>query len=857
MADYNFTEIEKKWQRYWDEHRLFRVKEDSSFPKEKRRYVLDMFPYPSGDGLHVGHLEGYTATDIYSRFLRMQGYNVLHPMGFDAFGLPAENYAIKTGTHPRDITQKNIARFKRQLRAMGYSYDEEREIQTCEPEYYAWTQMIFLRLFKKGLAYEKKAPINWCPSCKTGLANEEVKEGKCDRCGAAVERKNLRQWMLKITAYAEKLLEGLDDLDWPESIKTMQRNWIGKSCGAEITFKVINAAGAETGDAITVYTTRPDTLFGASYISLAPEHELVPKLTTPAQKDKIEAYIHETSLKSDLQRTELSKEKTGVFTGSYVRNPINGEKLPVWISDYILASYGTGAIMAVPAHDERDWDFAKKFKLPIKTVVATQAEYDAGADFSREPETCVSAYGVCVNSGEFSGLPSEQAQKKITEALEKKGAGKPSVNYKLRDWVFSRQRYWGEPIPIVHCPKCGAVPVPESELPLTLPEVEKYEPSGTGESPLAGIDSWVNTVCPCCGEKAKRETNTMPQWAGSCWYYLRYADPHNQNAFVSKDCENYWLPVDLYVGGAEHAVLHLLYARFWHKFLYDEGLVSTSEPFKRLINQGLITSFGYMRANKSLVPVDCVKKCGDNEYEEIGTGEKLTQIITKMSKSLKNVVSPDGPVAEYGADACRLYVMFMGPLEMSKPWNTQGLIGVFRFLEKVWALSEKEIIKTPENDVSTEELKKIAQAVAKMVKAVTEQTASLDFNTAISRMMIFVNELGKCEKIPHYALKNFILCLAPYAPHLAEELYEKLGEKPSVMQAAWPSYEEKYTIDNVCTIAVQINGKLRAKFDVQVDTAKEVLEKLALEDENVQKWIDGKPIKKVIVVPNKIVNIVV
>ena len=857
MSKYNFTQIEKKWQRYWDEHRLFQVAEDARFPKEKRRYVLDMFPYPSGAGLHVGHLEGYTATDIYSRFLRMRGYNVLHPMGFDAFGLPAENYAIKTGTHPRAITKKNIARFKEQLHAMGYSYDYEREIQTCDADYYKWTQLIFLRLFKKGLAYEKEAPINWCPSCKTGLANEEVKEGKCERCGAPVERKNLRQWMLKITAYAEKLLIGLDDLDWPESIKTMQRNWIGKSEGAEVIFTVLDAAGNETPDTITVYTTRPDTLFGASYISLAPEHTLVPKITTPAQKESIEAYIRESALKSDLQRTELSKEKTGVFTGSYAKNPINGEKLPIWISDYILASYGTGAIMAVPAHDERDWEFAKKFHLPIKTVVVNQADYEAGTDFSKEPETCMAADGVCVNSGAFSRLPTAEAKKNITAVLEKQGAGKPTVNYKLRDWVFSRQRYWGEPIPIVHCPHCGAVPVPERELPLTLPEVEKYEPSGTGESPLSAIETWVNTTCPVCGAKAKRETNTMPQWAGSCWYYLRYLDPHNDKAFVAPEKEQYWMPVDLYVGGAEHAVLHLLYARFWHRFLFDEGLLSTPEPFQRLINQGLITSFGYMRANKSLVPVDMVKRIGDNAFEEIGTGEKLTQIVTKMSKSLKNVVSPDGPIADYGADACRLYVMFMGPLQMSKPWNTQGLIGVYRFLEKVWALCDKEIIETPENDVSTAELKKIAQLTAKTVKAVTEQTASLDFNTAISQMMIFVNEVGRGEKIPHYVLKNFILCLAPYAPHLAEELYEKIGEKPSVLQAAWPAYDEKLCVDSSVTIAVQINGKLRAKFDAELNTAKDTLEKTALADKTVQKWIAGKPIKKIIVVPNKIVNIVI
>lgn len=855
MSKYDFAEIEKKWQSFWEAHESFKVSEDKNYPKEKRAYILDMFPYPSGAGLHVGHLEGYTATDIYSRFLRMRGFNVLHPMGFDAFGLPAENYAIKTGTHPRDITKKNIARFKKQLKAMGYSYDFSREVQTCDPEYYKWTQSIFLKLFKKGLAYESEAPINWCPSCKTGLANEEVKDGKCERCGATVSRKNLRQWVLKITAYAEKLLEGLDELDWPDSLKQMQRNWIGKSSGAEVSFQVLDAHGNTAADTIKVFTTRADTLFGASYVSLAPEHPLVAKLTTSEHADEVKNYIAEAAKKSELQRTELSKEKTGVFTGSYALNPINGEKLPIWISDYILITYGTGAIMAVPAHDERDWEFAKKFRLPIKTVVAPKADYSPDKNYSQAPSEYFTAEGISVNSGKFSGMPTEKAKAAITAELEQRGVGHATVNYKLRDWIFSRQRYWGEPIPVVHCPHCGTVPLEEKDLPLMLPEVEKYEPSGTGESPLANISDWVNTTCPKCGGKAKRETNTMPQWAGSCWYYLRYLDPHNDSEFVSKKAENYWMPVDLYVGGAEHAVLHLLYARFWHKFLYDEGLVSTSEPFHRLINQGLITSFGYMRANKSLVPVDAVKQVGD-DFIETATGEKLTQIVTKMSKSLKNVVSPDEPVSQYGADACRLYSMFMGPLTMSKPWNTQGLIGVYRFLEKVWSLTEKEIVETAEYDISTPELKKITIATAKMVKAVSEQTASLDFNTAISQMMIFVNEITKLEKLPKYALKNLILCLAPYAPHIAEEIYALLGFESPVLQASWPSYDEKYCTDSSCVIVVQVNGKMRGKFETSTDTAKEELERQALKTESVQKWIEGKQIKKVIVVPNKIVNIV-
>lgn len=856
MSNYNFTEIEKKWQDVWEKTEAFKVTEDNRFPPDKRKYILDMFPYPSGAGLHVGHLEGYTATDIYSRFLRMRGYNVLHPMGFDAFGLPAENYAIKTGTHPRDITKKNIARFKQQLRSMGYSYDFSREVQTCDSEYYKWTQTIFLRLLKKGLAYEKEAPINWCPSCKTGLANEEVKDGKCERCGAPVERKNLRQWVLRITAYAERLLADLDKLDWPESIKTMQRNWIGKSEGAEVTFKVLDAAGNETADTVTVYTTRPDTLFGASYISLAPEHALVAKITAPAQKKQIEAYIRETALKSDLQRTELSKEKTGVFTGSYAKNPINGEKLPIWIADYILASYGTGAIMAVPAHDERDWEFAKKFRLPIKTVVVSQADYQAGTDFSKEPDACMAADGVCVNSGVFSGLPTAEAKKQITAALEKQRAGKPSVNYKLRDWVFSRQRYWGEPIPTVHCPHCGTVPLPEDQLPLTLPEVENYQPSGTGESPLAKISEWVETTCPVCGAKAKRETNTMPQWAGSCWYYLRYLDPRNDKAFVAPEKEKYWMPVDLYVGGAEHAVLHLLYARFWHKFLFDEGLVSTDEPFQRLINQGLITSYGYMRANKSLVPVDQVKKLSDTEFVDTETGEPVTQIITKMSKSLKNVVSPDEPISQYGADSCRLYAMFMGPLQMSKPWNTQGLIGMYRFLEKVWALREKPLEETVGDDISTPERKRITELTARLVKSVTEQTEKLEFNTAISQMMIFVNELSKYKSIPKFALQRLVLVLAPYAPHIAEELNERLKGKTSVLKMSWPTYNEKFCVDSTVTIAVQVNGKMRGKFDTETDTGKAELEKKALELDGISRWLENTEIKKLIVVPNKIVNIV-
>ncbi|MDA3850478.1 MAG: leucine--tRNA ligase, partial [Spirochaetaceae bacterium] len=610
MSKYPFKEIEVKWQKFWEENKTFKVTEDPTFPVKKRRYVLDMFPYPSGAGLHVGNPEGYNATDIYCRYLRMQGYNVLHPMGFDSFGLPAENYAIKTGTPPRETTEENIEHFRKQIKSLGFSYDWDREVSTHSPEYYRWTQWIFLQLFKKGLAYESQKPINWCTQCKTGLANEEVKDGSCDRCGSQVEKKDIRQWVFKITEYAEELLEDLDKLDWSESIKAMQRNWIGRSTGANVTFSL--EKGKET---IVVYTTRPDTLFGASYMVLSPEHPLVEKITTEEQKNAVEEYCHQSRLKSDLERTELSKEKTGVFSGSYAINPMNGEKIPLWIADYVLISYGTGAIMAVPAHDTRDWEFAKAFDLPIIEVLQ-------GGNIEEEAFT---DDGPHVNSGFLDGMNKQDAIDATIQWLEKKKLGTGAVNYKLRDWIFSRQRYWGEPIPLVHCENCGIVAVPEEELPLTLPKVESYEPSGTGESPLANIHEWVNCLCPECGGPGLRETNTMPQWAGSCWYYLRYLDPHNKETFVGKKAQEYWMPVDLYVGGAEHAVLHLLYARFWHKVLFDLGMVKDKEPFQRLINQGMITSFAYQRKNKSLVPVDEVEE-RQGKYIEIATGEELEQV---------------------------------------------------------------------------------------------------------------------------------------------------------------------------------------------------------------------------------------
>ena len=861
MPSYPFSIIEQKWQRYWKEQKTFKVLEDENYPPERRAYVLDMFPYPSGAGLHVGHPEGYTATDMYCRYLRMKGYAVLHPMGFDSFGLPAENYAIKTGTHPRLTTQENINNFRRQIQSFGFSYDWDREVATSDPEYYRWTQWIFLQLYKRGLAYETQAPINWCPSCLTGLANEEVKDGHCDRCGSQVVRRNVRQWMLKITAYAEQLLEDLEELDWPQSVKSMQRNWIGKSTGAEIKFRLAAGDGGTADEQnITVYTTRPDTIFGATYLVLAPEHPLVMRIAGAEQKEAVAQYISDTAKKSDLERTDLAKKKTGVFTGAYAVNPLTNKQIPIWISDYILISYGTGAVMAVPAHDERDWEFAKTFALPIIQTVASESEWKekgAGGDYSAEPETWTAAAGYAVNSGAFTGLPTREAIARVTDYAADHGFGKKAVNYKLRDWVFSRQRYWGEPIPLVHCPKCGVVPLDEKDLPLTLPEVESFTPADTGESPLAKIPEWVNTVCPHCGSPARRETNTMPQWAGSCWYYLRYLDPHNSKAFCAPEKEAYWMPVHLYVGGAEHAVLHLLYARFWHKVLYDLGLVHTKEPFKRLINQGMITSFAYQRKNKTLVPSDEVAQKGEDVFIEKATGEKLERVIAKMSKSLKNVINPDEMIAQYGADSCRMYEMFMGPLDMSKPWNTQGLIGIFRFLEKIWALSEKEIYPCPMNDTGTPDHAEITKLVNKTVKKVTEDTEALSFNTAISQMMIFVNALHKYEKLPRFAWETFVKLLSPYAPHLAEELWERLGYSDSIAYQAWPMFVEKFCIDSTRTIVVQVNGKIRDKFEAALDAPKQELEKQALETEGAQRFLGGAQPKKIITVPNKLVNIVV
>jgi leucyl-tRNA synthetase len=849
MSNYPFEIIEPKWQKYWEKNKTFKATEDETIPKEKRNYVLDMFPYPSAAGLHVGHPEGYTATDIYCRYLRMNGYNVLHPMGFDAFGLPAENYAIKTGTHPSTTTNENIKNFTKQIKSLGFSYDWDRCVSTCTPDYYKWTQWIFLQLYKKGLAYESHTPINWCPSCLTGLANEEIKEGRCERCGAQVTHKAIRQWVLKITDYAERLLEDLDLLDWPESVKLMQTNWIGKSTGAEVTFTIADKDGNSTNDTLTVYTTRCDTLFGATYMVVSPEHPFVSKITTPELKNAVDKYIKDAASKSDLERTDLAKDKTGVFSGSYAINPVNNKLIPIWIADYVLISYGTGAIMAVPAHDDRDWDFAKKFNLPIIEVLKSEV------DVQEQPWT---KDGIHVNSDFLDGLNKKDAIEKMLSFLEEKKIGKKAINYKLRDWIFSRQRYWGEPIPLVHCPSCGTVPVPEDELPLELPIVKSYQPTGTGESPLAAIESWVNCKCPKCGKPAKRETNTMPQWGGSCWYYLRYLDPNNNSEFCSKKAEQYWMPVDLYIGGAEHAVLHLLYARFWHKVLYDLGVVSTKEPFHRLVNQGMITSFAYQRSNKTLVPTDETDQREDGFYYEKATGEKLEQVVAKMSKSLKNVVNPDDEIKAYGADSVRMYEMFMGPLTMSKPWSTQGIVGIHRFLEKIWAISEK-----PKTDIDISghlQDKKILSArkvFAQTVKKVSEDTSSLNFNTAISQMMIFINEISKLDSVPLAMWSDFIKILSPYAPHLCEEIWQKLGHDNTIAYEPWPKYNEEFLKDDTKVIVVMVNGKLRDKFEAVPGTNQDDLKKTAFELEGVKKYTDNHEIVKVVVVPDKIVNIVI
>ena len=866
--DYNFSAIEKKWQAYWLKNKTFKC--DAWDSKKPKFYCLDMFPYPSGAGLHVGHPEGYTATDILCRYKRMKGFNVLHPMGWDAFGLPAEQYAVETGTHPAVTTKKNVDRFREQIRMLGFSYDWDREVNTTDPRYYRWTQWIFEQLYRKGLAYVAEVPVNWCPALGTVLANEEVIDGRSERGNHPVERRPMRQWMLRITAYAERLLSDLDGLDWPESIKEMQRNWIGKSTGALVDFKVeANGCGS---DVVTVFTTRCDTLFGATYMVLSPEHRLVAKwLASGVVKnaDDVRAYQRKAAAKSDLERTELNKEKTGVRIDGVVGiNPVNGDRLPVFISDYVLASYGTGAIMAVPAHDERDFDFAKVFGLPIYQVVAkadaggTQlAAADASASV-RVPYTGAEAFtdiatGVMVNSGFLDGMSVDAARKAMVKWLEEKGVGRAKTQYKLRDWLFSRQRYWGEPFPVIHWEDGSQSLVDESDLPLTLPELQDYKPTGTGEPPLAKAEDWVNVVDPATGKKGRRETNTMPQWAGSCWYYLRYIDPHNEKAFADPELLKRWLPVDLYVGGAEHAVLHLLYARFWHKVLFDLGLVPTSEPFQRLVNQGMILGTAFKTPRGVLIPTDKVVWRDGKPYgaEEGGEEEPLVEFPAKMSKSLKNVVNPDDVVNDYGADSLRLYEMFMGPLQAVKPWSTKGVEGVFRFLKR----ANRLVTETPM--AGREMTKPEKKSLNAMIRKVGDDLESLAFNTAISAMMVFINDAEGFAKagqgLPRECLEKFVLCLAPFAPHLGEELWSFLGHADSLAYEPWPRYDASALVENEVEIPVQVMGRLRGRIRVPATATAEEMRTLAEAAPDVAKFLEGKTVVKVIAVPKRMVNFVV
>ena len=791
--NYNHQQIEKKWQNYWENNKTFKTNDNLG---QKKFYALDMFPYPSGAGLHVGHPEGYTATDIISRYKRMQGYNVLHPMGWDAFGLPAEQYAIDTGNDPKAFTAQNIATFKRQIQELGFSYDWDREINTTDPEYYKWTQWIFIQLYNKGLAYVDEVAVNWCPALGTVLSNEEIVDGVSERGGHPVVRKPMRQWVLKITEYADRLLEDLEDVDWPESIKDMQRNWIGRSEGAELTFNI-----DDTDLSFNVFTTRPDTIFGATFAVLSPEHPLVDKITTEDEKEAVDQYKLEASRKSDLERTDLAKDKSGVFTGAFTTNPFTGQKMPIWIADYVLISYGTGAVMAVPAHDERDGEFAEKFNLDIVTV------YDED--------------GKMIDSDKLNGLTQEEAVPKAIEMLEEKGIGEKKISYKLRDWLFSRQRYWGEPIPVIHWEDGTMTTVPEEELPLLLPETDQVKPSGTGESPLANIDEFINVVDPETGMKGRRETNTMPQWAGSCWYYLRYIDPHNDEMLADPEKLKHWLPVDLYIGGVEHAVLHLLYSRFWHKVLYDIGVVPTKEPFQKLYNQGMV----------------------------LGEGNE------KMSKSKGNVVNPDDIVKSHGADTLRLYEMFMGPLDAAIAWSENGLDGSRRFLDRIWRLlvTEENQITDKVVDEQTPELDKVYNQT---VKKVTEDFDTLNFNTAISQMMVFINDCYKQDKLSKAYVEGFVKMLSPIAPHISEELWAKLGHDDTIAYEEWPTFDPSLLVDNEVEIVIQVNGKLKEKTKVSKDLSKEEMEQFALEIDKVKQAIEGKTVRKVIAVPQKLVNIV-
>ena len=801
-SGYDHHNIEQKWQRYWEGNKTFKAVEVKSKPKY---YILDMFPYPSGQGLHVGHPLGYTATDVVARYKRMKGFNVLHPMGWDAFGLPAEQYALQTGTHPAVTTANNINNFRRQIKAIGLSYDWDREIDTTDPKYYKWTQWIFLQLFKKDLAYEAEVPVNWCPELGTVLANEEVIDGKSERGGHPVYRVPMRQWILKITEYSESLLEGLNELDWPEGIKELQRNWIGRSEGAEVIFQL-----PSIDDTVTVFTTRPDTLFGATYLVLAPEHPLVKRLTAPNKKKQIHDYVEKTLRKSDLVRTELEKEKTGVYLGSFAVNPANEEHIPIWISDYVLMTYGTGAIMAVPGEDQRDWDFAKKFDLPIVRTVQPPDKFEGEAYLNDGP---------AINSEFLNGLTMDDAKHKMINWLEENKKGKPTIQYKLRDWLFSRQRYWGEPFPVFHI-NGDVEAIPEKDLPVELPEVEKYKPSKSGDPPLSNAGDWVNVEID--GKSGKRETNTMPQWAGSCWYFLRFVDPQNNDKPWDKDKESYWMPVDLYIGGQEHAVLHLLYARFWHHVLYDLGYVSTKEPFKKLVNQGMI----------------------------------LGEDGVKMSKSRGNVINPDEIIDKYGADSLRLFYMFLGPLEKAKPWSTSGIQGSNRFIRRVWSMlmeNDGNLSKKIRDVESDEDLTRL---IHQTIKKVTNDIEALRFNTAISQMMILVNEIKELDAYPKTVVESLVLLLSPFTPHMCEELWEKLGHNDTLAYCNWPEYNEELVKENLITIAVQINGKRRAEIEVTPGINEESALALALEHDNVKKYVDGNKIKKTVLVKDRLLSIV-
>lgn len=853
---YHHQNIESKWQRHWGEKKTFKAEVEAGKPKY---YVLDMFPYPSGSGLHVGHVEGYTATDIMARYKRMKGYNVLHPMGWDSFGLPAEQYAVRTGTHPAETTKKNIDNFRRQLQALGFSYDWDREVMTSSPDYYKWTQWIFTKLYEKGLAYEAEMQVNYCPALGTVLANEEVENGKSIEGGHPVERRPLKQWMLKITAYAERLMEDLDLVDWPDSLKRLQRNWIGRSEGATVEFVEVR-----TKSTITVFTTRPDTLFGATYMVLSPEHPLVDAITTEEHRGEVKEYRAIAMAKSDMERTELAKVKTGVFTGAYAVNPVNGRQIPIWIADYVLISYGTGAIMAVPAHDERDFEFAKTYSLEIIPVFDPNVE--AHPDYIPEhmspeearekvlhAELCWPGEGKCINSSNaeisLNGLDVSSAKKQITDYLEGLGKGKAAVTYKLRDWLFSRQRYWGEPFPILHFPDGTKRVLGLDELPLLPPEIRDFKPTGDGRSPLARVKEWVEITDAKTGKKALRETNTMPQWAGSCWYYLRFCDPHNAEAAWSKEIEKYWMPVDMYIGGVEHAVLHLLYARFWHKVLYDCGLVSHKEPFKTLRNQGLITAWAYQRGNGAYVaPEDTYQKEGRVYLKE--TDEELKAQVEKMSKSKLNGVTPDEIIAEYGADTLRLYEMFMGPLEKEKIWNTDALSGCYRFLCRFYDMATSEKL----SDEVSEEALKLGH---RLVDGVSRDFEGLYFNVAIAKLMEFINDFTKLPQYPKEVVKMATLCLAPMAPHIAEEIWSSLGGKESIAYVAFPVADPKFVHEEMTTYVVQINGKVRGRLDLKKGKGQEEILSMATQDANVKRYVDGKEIKKVVFVPDKLINIVI